>query len=806
MAEPQETLDEQLKRLVILPFGRYFAARADLLTREGVKTCEPIDGVSPFSAMETKDDAVGFFTTSPRTTSRSKIDTRKDLRRTFVDSGADFLVVDNTSALMNLREMRGRFYTVDAQESSDLMDWLWNDDAERAQADVVRPNRTGLDERLAALYGQFIEACLDVFPPSRIVLIRSHVARFWVGQDGELGTTNADDATDRLLNDLDSRFADATGCVVVDAAFDWFPRHENWIAPDPAVRVAIEASIMRAVRVGDSSPHRAFPSRSESPASLISWYLRHGADIDRERLERAFSTTQITPGDLVALAALASDRPEDSDVVRTCVRLAVSASGAELVRRSVERATDSWRALRESDVNAVPLPRDPEFQPHIRVDSGQGVVFRFNLDGSHERIEFLQPDCESSTATEPASVSLRQVVPALSSWEFYLARARRGDASGFTAHVASADELMDSCSWLDWRSILHEENVSISLDADVPRVTQAKTDLTFLFDPGTRVVTVGGGLMDQVQHLSLYDSLCRSAGVSYVVDDMRYTWWRSHNGFEAGRLAPELEGKRLSRKLSRPLLERFRTAVESCPPTAWLYRQSEAWNRLGLRGAVVVAKNHENSRRYVAANPAFPVLLYRTHAELAALIERPPAQPTLFTSQDGIERDSASAEHITALFDYANLIDGGEPRSVVEMAAKIAAAPCAAFHVRRGDYLQGAFDTEGWHSATDHYRAAMEALRSGDFGDVHNVAVFSDDIQFVRDHAADYGLDLVRGEVLYVEGNRHFDSIYDSYLISRCEVVIGSVGFFSMMSALLADPLPTFVHARPNGVRTLWSR
>ena len=34
---------------VILPFGRYFASRVDMLTRDGFKTIVPIDGISPFS-------------------------------------------------------------------------------------------------------------------------------------------------------------------------------------------------------------------------------------------------------------------------------------------------------------------------------------------------------------------------------------------------------------------------------------------------------------------------------------------------------------------------------------------------------------------------------------------------------------------------------------------------------------------------------------------------------------------------------------------------------------------------------------
>lgn len=769
-----------------------------------MKTCEPIAGVSPFSAGDRADETVGFFADAPRTTSRAKVDVQKSIRKTFADSGADYLVIDNTSALMHLREMRGRYYTLDGAEHSDLMDWLGNDDPARAAAETVRPVQLGLTERLLQLYDAFIDDCLASFGASRILLIRSHVARFRVSAGTPLSVTNADDATERFLSELDARFARRTGCVVLDALCDWLPESDNWTAPDPAARVLMEAAISEAVR-GVVPTRIADWVRPKSPAALIAWYLRREVPVDEEGLAMAFTTATVSPGDLAALAALSASGPENRAIAARCARLVVQDPASRLVSRSVDRAQASLDAVTGSDLNALPLPASYRLEPHIRVDTGQNVVICIRADGSIERVDFEDAESELAAGDSATSLSVRQLLPALNSLEGYLARAERGDSSAFRVTVSSVEELLDSCTWLDWGDILGAENVSVSAPASEVAEARAKTDLAFLFDPDVRLVTVGGGLMDQVQHLSLYANLSAEAGTSYVIDDLRYTWWRSHNGFEADRLAPDLRRRRLTQILPQRLVERFRVVIEETTPQAWLYRQADAWHRLGLRGAVVVTKNEANARKYIASRPAFPVLVYRTHEELQAFITDPPAKFAMFMSQDGIPRTRASSEKISELFDYRHLVDGSVPDRVAEMATKIAERPCAAIHVRRGDYLHAAFDRDGWHGGVSHYREAIENLRAGEYGDqIRNVAVFSDDLAFVREHAHEYGLDLLEGEVFYVEGNRHFDSIYDSYLISRCDVVIGSVGFFSLMSALLADPVPTFVTARPGNVTTLW--
>ena len=68
-----------LAETVVLPFGRYFAARADMLTRHGFKTLVPIDGVSPFSGVGDPDPEMQRFADCERVNERVKTEVRKDL-------------------------------------------------------------------------------------------------------------------------------------------------------------------------------------------------------------------------------------------------------------------------------------------------------------------------------------------------------------------------------------------------------------------------------------------------------------------------------------------------------------------------------------------------------------------------------------------------------------------------------------------------------------------------------------------------------------------------------------------------------
>ena len=295
-------------------------------------------------------------------------------------------------------------------------------------------------------------------------------------------------------------------------------------------------------------------------------------------------------------------------------------------------------------------------------------------------------------------------------------------------------------------------------------------------------------------------------GLDYYLDDLRYMWWRSHNGFEASRLAPDLERRRITRLVSQPLIESFRDEVMKTR-LPWVFNQSRVWYELGLREATVVTGNHPDSRRLVEIGPEFPVQIYTELEELAELIREPPSRLCFYTTLDRIPGVAESASAIQRVFSYRHLESAGLDADVARMADLLRSAAHVAIHVRRGDFLHPHFDTDGWHSQQSHYVEAIDYLTDSEFmTNNFNVAVFSDDLEFVEAHRSDYGLDRVTGAVRFIRGNRHYKSIFDSYLMSLCPVVVGSVGSFAATTSLLADPPSIFIRARPEGVHVQWRR
>ena len=58
----------------------------------------------------------------------------------------------------------------------------------------------------------------------------------------------------------------------------------------------------------------------------------------------------------------------------------------------------------------------------------------------------------------------------------------------------------------------------------------------------------------------------------------------------------------------------------------------------------------------------------------------------------------------------------------------------------------------------------------------------------------------------FIRGDNHYKSIFDSYLMSLCPIIVGSVGAFAATTSLLADPPCVFIRARPEAVRVQWRR
>ncbi|WES66209.1 alpha-1,2-fucosyltransferase [Microbacter sp. GSS18] len=805
---------------VILPFGRQFAGKTDFLTREGYKGLRPIDGISPFTALGAADPTLAPLATSARTSPRAALDVRKSLSQTLADSGADVMVVDNTPALLRLRRHGDQLYTLIPGEKTDLMDMLWNDDEAEARTRSVSVTETGLDPELRAAYLAFADACVEQFGQDRIVLVRSHVPRFSVADDGTIGLATGRWREARLLDELDHLFASHVGCRVSDAATTVFPTGPAWQSFGVAARRPIEDDLIRIIEdpAGQAPARDLPPPRTEpSAADLIADAVRDGVPMPVRRIGTRLRTNPATPHDAVALAYLAQAGEISPRTLARLVRRAVRDPRSPAVQRTRAQWSESAGALRLQLGGADPRPRS--LRPQIALACRPEVTLRLLSDGAVRVLRSEEPTEQDARdlAASHSPVSLRELPGVLRSWPYYLERGRRGVTAAVCVEVSGAAELADSCAWLPWRTILQEENVTFAVgrraasEPDRVQDVTARTDLRFLFDPQSRIGTVGGGLMDQITHVALYETACAPIGAQAYYDDFRYTWWRAHNGFEADRLAPEVGDRRITRRISLSLTERFRAEVDSRPYLPWVYSQSRAWHSLGLRDAVFVARDDPNSRRLREQPVEFALHVYSDLESFHDLVERPPGAVTIFTTQDRMPIDEPSADKIRSVFRFDTLLEHETPPAgVAAMAERLQSSRYIALHVRRGDFLHDHFDVDGWHGTSGHYATAIDTiLREADedgTSESVNVAVFSDDLAHVANNTSEFGLDKISGDVVFVAGNSNYDSIWDSYLMSLCPVVIGSVGSFAATTSLLADAPSTFIRSTPGGVEVLWQR
>ena len=329
------------------------------------------------------DPDMQHFADSERVNERAKTEVRKDLAVRLAQADAQFLVVDNSTALMYHREVNGRLYTVVGGEKTDLMDTLWNADSEQARAFAVKLSHDGFNDSLKSTYTSFVRACLGSFDPAKIILVRSHLPRFWVADDGTVAPTGVD-LRDAFLEMLDDFFIDQTGCRVAAGALSHFPSAVQWHTFDHRLRRVIEDDVVELCtttrRSCDASTSRTGRAGAGRPC------LRYGHHVDHNWLTEYFAAGGASYDDLLALVYLEQRASgSDAELVRTSVRHALTDTASYPQSMTRQRFDRSLRALRGWRWCSLRLPRGELWTPQITVPGGS-VTFPFHGDGSIQRV------------------------------------------------------------------------------------------------------------------------------------------------------------------------------------------------------------------------------------------------------------------------------------------------------------------------------------------------------------------------------------------------------------------------------------
>ena len=450
---PPVVAERRRRDVVLLPFGRYFAGRADMFTRDGFKTIAPIDGVSPFSGVGEPDPEMQRYADSDRVNERVRTEVHKDLAARLAQADADYLVVDNSTALLTHRQVNGRLYTVHAREETDLMDALWNTHA--------HPGARARRQALPRWLHQSNEVDLRLLHPCLPGQLRPredrpgpvpHGARSGSRRTARSRRPMSIGATRGSSTTLDDYFIEQTGCRVAAGALSHFPSAVQVADLRPPTaegdRGRPRGALQLAPAVGCSapstSPRPRDAGRTTSAADHVVGAFRQNRPVNQKWLRQYFETGGASYDDLLALAYLDQGHPgSDDDLIRSCVRSAVA------------------------DAHSQPLIDDEaRFRPLASRSSWLAVVHadasRAGSSGPRRSRCPARASCCASSATAPSSGfpcrgwgcrrpmrsstdgsrSRRSTsADVVGSWPIYLERGRRGITTAFRVVVADAEEL-----------------------------------------------------------------------------------------------------------------------------------------------------------------------------------------------------------------------------------------------------------------------------------------------------------------------------------------------------------------------------
>lgn len=635
-------------------------------------------------------------------------------------------------------------------------------------------------EALLAEHDRFAKAVLGTYAPTRVVLLRSSVRRFYWSRGQVLPRRHAGDPRDvealrRFLAELDRRFHEATGCTVVDTVTRHLPTRDALAhrpGLEPEAILAIEDAVLAAFRAPAPAPDALSVPTDTGFAAAVQRGLLAGPLDPEWVLELLPAGGLDTREDAAALAA-AWSAARDADWSVVAAR-AVPSRGT--LREAMEqRFAANLAALRTH--RHVYVPGGLDFGPRsllvtklapswflvVRPDGERPVRMRRYGRRQLDPVAF----CDAGYVCAPD-----QIETALESWEAYFERGRRGDTAPFRIGFRNRWAFRESLDYLDYADILANENYCLTIEGKVPAGTvwKPKVDTSFLFDPRTRVCMMAGGIGDQLCRYVDARAIVLRHGLRFFVDDL----WFDHPDprMRWAHARPDLVGLvategLFSELLSRRLRQRRRV------------RRHEAVDRseyadLGLEEQVlIIERGRLLNLVKTDADPRAQLVVALTMDQLDRSIVLPPPGVTFI---DVIAKrpwvKDADLRHKDR-WEQAVRWPGFASGSSAVVADHMRRTDAVVVHVRRGDRVAiGAAD------ADHYYRGYLQRIAAmPDYPNMH-LFVFSDDPDYCRSHAHELGLDLIGEAPTFVDGNRHFASVDDFMLMALGQVIVcGRSGF-----------------------------
>lgn len=346
------------------------------------------------------------------------------------------------------------------------------------------------------------------------------------------------------------------------------------------------------------------------------------------------------------------------------------------------------------------------------------------------------------------------------SYEYYTEKARRGCGDKPTyLKFESISSFLDTLNYIDYSALLSNEKFVFSFsesDLKVPPDFVPSVDFTVFMDPDTVIVRVQNGLADQICHYMLGQAISELTKRRVIYYDLSCA---DFNGCELRKFAKkeiEIFSDKISRRLSLigndPTMKYIRKINDYTLVTDNGYFES-MFKKIWWETAGYICRD---LKKYL--NTRLPYSYYYRLIGLHNLVSVFPCELS-----DYIEFPPFLKE------EHKNISD------------EMQSCDAVVIHVRRGDIV-----TVGWDTDCDYYIEAIQRLLSFTQYENKKYFVFSDDIQWCKEHCDEIGLSLIKNSKIYfMEGNSFDESFRDIQLMSLGKIMIIGDSNFSRTAAML---------------------
>ena len=293
----------------------------------------------------------------------------------------------------------------------------------------------------------------------------------------------------------------------------------------------------------------------------------------------------------------------------------------------------------------------------------------------------------------------------------------------------------------------------------------------------TRIHFLNGGLANQTFQYILYRYVQLSCSDDVYLDDSAFWVRPAHNGYELARVfgvTPTLLSNYLEQDVWDEII-RLKKEGKSVP---------QIWKDMGI--SVHMLAETDNYREW---NPFDGnVEMLGAHTYVPQICNEYEKTECLYLHAYGLCTDYYN-KYSSIIGNELNFRPITDDKNS-EYLRKIENSYSIALHIRRGDFVE-----LGISGDVELYSAIVKRLMNDH--PESKLFVFSDDILWCKDHGAEIGFDLLREEVVFVEGNSGTASFRDLQLMTECKGMVITNSSFDQLAALLNNKKEYIINLSP---------